>query len=87
MSLTSSVVQEVTSSSSPHVHCSLSRINLRPLLQNIVDHAMEWKNTLGNILAEKTKINLLDLQMELKVSTATLPHISPTLRTTYTSCE
>lgn len=44
------------------------RINLRPLLQNIIDHAMEWKNTLGNILADKTKTNLLDLQMELKVS-------------------
>lgn len=44
------------------------RINLRPLIRNIIDHAKEWKNTLGNILAEKTKTNLSDLQMELKVS-------------------
>lgn len=48
--------------SSPH------RINLRPLIRKIIDHAMEWKNTLGNILAEKTKTNLSELQMTLKVS-------------------
>lgn len=43
------------------------RINVSPLLQNIIGHAMEWKNTLGNILADKTKTNLFALEREIKV--------------------
>ncbi|XP_058060896.1 dynein axonemal heavy chain 10 [Anopheles bellator] len=37
------------------------RVNLRPLIKGIVDHAVEWRNTLGNILAERTRKRMIEL--------------------------
>uniref|UniRef100_A0A8W7PMI7 AAA+ ATPase domain-containing protein n=1 Tax=Anopheles coluzzii TaxID=1518534 RepID=A0A8W7PMI7_ANOCL len=37
------------------------RVNLKPLIRGIVDHAVEWRNTLGNILAERTRQQMIEL--------------------------
>ncbi|XP_053669700.1 dynein axonemal heavy chain 10 [Anopheles nili] len=37
------------------------RVNLRPLIKGIVDNAVEWRNTLGNIVAERTRKNMIEL--------------------------
>ncbi|XP_050088792.1 dynein axonemal heavy chain 10 [Anopheles aquasalis] len=37
------------------------RVNLKPLIKGIVDHAVEWRNTLGNILAERTRQRMIEL--------------------------
>lgn len=42
------------------------RINLRPLIKNISEHAIEWRNTLGNILSERTRANMMDLKNYMK---------------------
>lgn len=42
------------------------RINLRPLIDSINEHAIEWRNTLGNILAERTRQNMLDLKNHIQ---------------------
>lgn len=38
------------------------RINLHPLIDSICEHAIEWRNTLGRILAERTYQNLIALK-------------------------
>ncbi|XP_058811885.1 dynein axonemal heavy chain 10 isoform X1 [Topomyia yanbarensis] len=37
------------------------RINLQPLIKSIIDHAVEWRNTLGNILAARTRRQMVEL--------------------------
>uniref|UniRef100_A0A182IR22 AAA+ ATPase domain-containing protein n=1 Tax=Anopheles atroparvus TaxID=41427 RepID=A0A182IR22_ANOAO len=41
------------------------RVNLKPLIKGIVDHAVEWRNTLGNILAERTRQQMVVLHEEM----------------------
>ena len=43
------------------------RINLQPLIKSIIDHAVEWRNTLGNILAEKTRSIMIELHEHIQV--------------------
>lgn len=38
------------------------RINLMPLIDSICEHAVEWRSTLGRILAERTYQNLIALK-------------------------
>lgn len=42
------------------------RINLQPLIDSICDHATEWRNTLGRILAERTHQNLIALKEHIE---------------------
>lgn len=44
------------------------RINLQPLLDSICSHSLEWKNTLGEILADRTRKNMIEQRDEMKVS-------------------
>uniref|UniRef100_A0A182NRZ8 AAA+ ATPase domain-containing protein n=1 Tax=Anopheles dirus TaxID=7168 RepID=A0A182NRZ8_9DIPT len=41
------------------------RVNLKPLIKGIVDHAVEWRNTLGNILAERTRQQMIELHEQM----------------------
>lgn len=43
------------------------RVNLKPLIRGIVDHAVEWRNTLGNILAERTRQQMIELHEHMVV--------------------
>lgn len=42
------------------------RINLQPLIDSICDHTMEWRNTLGRILADRTHQNLIALKEHIE---------------------
>ncbi|XP_028025407.1 dynein heavy chain 10, axonemal [Bombyx mandarina] len=42
------------------------RVNLRPIIKQIQDHALEWKNILGNCIASKTKMNMYDLKNQIE---------------------
>lgn len=42
------------------------RLNLRPLMDGIIDHCMEWKTTLGNKLAADTKYKMLLFKGEIE---------------------
>lgn len=44
------------------------RINLQPLIKSIIDHAVEWRNTLGNILADRTRVQMVELNEHMQVS-------------------
>lgn len=44
------------------------RINLHSLITSIRTHAIDWKNTLGGILAEKTLENMKGLREHISVS-------------------
>lgn len=44
------------------------RINLNLLINSICEHATEWKNTLGGILAEKVLQNIKGLRNHIKAS-------------------
>ncbi|XP_052562272.1 dynein axonemal heavy chain 10 isoform X4 [Culex pipiens pallens] len=37
------------------------RINLQPVIRAIVDHAVEWRNTLGHILGDRTRRQMIEL--------------------------
>lgn len=50
----------------PHFDIKSVRINLKPLIKNISEHAIEWRNTLGNILSERTRANMMDLKNYMK---------------------
>lgn len=43
------------------------RVNLQSLIESICEHAIDWKNTLGQILAERTLGNILELRNHMKV--------------------
>ncbi|XP_068620608.1 LOW QUALITY PROTEIN: dynein axonemal heavy chain 10 [Battus philenor] len=42
------------------------RVNLRPIIGQIQDHAQEWKNILGQCLAAKTRMNMYDLKNQIE---------------------
>lgn len=43
------------------------RVNLQSLIDSICEHAVDWKNTLGRILAERTLDSILKLSKHIKV--------------------
>lgn len=43
------------------------RVNLRPIISQVQDHAQEWKNILGNCIATKTRMNMYDLKNQIEV--------------------
>lgn len=51
----------------PYFDIKSIRINLRPLITTIIDHAIEWRNTLGINLAEKTREAMLELNHHIQV--------------------
>lgn len=42
------------------------RINLKPLIDGICEHAIEWQTVLGEILSERTNQNIMQLKDHLK---------------------
>lgn len=44
------------------------RINLQPVIRAIVDHAVEWRNTLGHILGDRTRRQMIELNDHMQVS-------------------
>lgn len=52
----------------PYYDIKSIRINLQPLLQAIIEQAIEWKNILGNMLSDKTSVEMVTLNSEFKVS-------------------
>lgn len=44
------------------------RINLDSLINSVRAHAIEWKNTLGKLLADETKTNIKHLYDHMIVS-------------------
>jgi hypothetical protein len=53
----------------PHHDIKAIRINLRPLIQSIIEHAVEWRNTLGNMVSDRTNIEMIRMNVEFKVKT------------------
>lgn len=53
--------------SKPYFDISSIRINLQPLIDGICEHAIEWKNTLGRIVADRTTQNIMNLRNHIKV--------------------
>lgn len=51
----------------PYYDIGPIRIDLQLLITSICEHAIDWKDTLGRILAEKTQQNLLNLRHHIKV--------------------
>jgi dynein heavy chain, axonemal len=43
------------------------RLNLKPLIGSIVDHAIEWRNIMGEKLGAKTKSNMEELRNHIQV--------------------
>lgn len=43
------------------------RVNLRPIIQQIQDHAQEWKNILGRCILFKTRMNMHELKNQVEV--------------------
>ena len=52
----------------PYYDIKSIRINLQPLLQAIIEHAVEWRNTLGNMLSDRTSTEMVALNSEFKVN-------------------
>uniref|UniRef100_A0A336M6Z9 CSON011056 protein n=1 Tax=Culicoides sonorensis TaxID=179676 RepID=A0A336M6Z9_CULSO len=50
----------------PYYDIKSIRINLQPLIKSITNHAVEWRNTLGNILAEKTRTKMMEIKDYMK---------------------
>ncbi|XP_045502201.1 dynein axonemal heavy chain 10 [Colias croceus] len=42
------------------------RVNLRPIIKQVQDHAQEWKNILGHCIAAKTRMNMYDLKNQIE---------------------
>ncbi|XP_062558011.1 dynein axonemal heavy chain 10 isoform X2 [Armigeres subalbatus] len=64
------------------------RINLQPLIKSVIDHAVEWRNTLGNILANRTRVQMVELaehmeglRKELDRNVKELPHFKSVMQT------
>lgn len=51
----------------PHHDIKAIRINLRPLIQSIIEHAVEWRNTLGNMVSDRTNVEMVRMNVEFKV--------------------
>lgn len=52
----------------PYYDIKSIRINLQPLLHAIIEHAVEWRNTLGNMLSDRTSTEMVALNTEFKVN-------------------
>ncbi|XP_063540762.1 dynein axonemal heavy chain 10 [Cydia strobilella] len=48
------------------------RVNLRPIIRQIQDHALEWKQCLGNSIATKTRMNMQDLKNQIETFRMTM---------------
>lgn len=55
----------------PHHDIKATRINLRPLIQSIIEHAVEWRNTLGKMVSDRTNMDMVQLNAEFKVRVKT----------------
>lgn len=44
------------------------RINLQPLIRAIIEHAVEWRNTLGNMLSDRTSVEMVTMNAQFKVN-------------------
>ncbi|KPJ04007.1 Dynein heavy chain 10, axonemal [Papilio xuthus] len=42
------------------------RVNLRPIIKQIQNHAQDWKNILGQCLASKTRMSMYDLKNQIE---------------------
>lgn len=51
----------------PYYDIKSIRINLQPLIKSIIAHAVEWRNTLGNILQDKTLCSVMEIKDLIKV--------------------
>lgn len=52
----------------PYYDIKSIRINLRPLIQAIIEHAVAWRNTLGNMLSDRTSVEMVTMNGEFKVN-------------------
>lgn len=52
----------------PYYDIKSIRINLQPLIHAIIEHAVEWRNTLGNMLSDRTSVDMVTMNMEFKVN-------------------
>ena len=51
----------------PYYDIKSIRINLQPLIRTIIEHAVEWRNTLGNMLSDRTSVEMVAMNVEFKV--------------------
>lgn len=61
------IVEELQATKTDHVLFAI-KINLKPLLDGICAHAIEWKNVLGKILCDRTNQNVIEMKNRIKVS-------------------
>ena len=52
----------------PYYDIKSIRINLQPLIRAIIEHAVDWRNTLGNMLSARTNVDMLTMNVEFKVN-------------------
>lgn len=52
----------------PYYDIKSIRINLQPLIRTIIEHAIEWRNTLGNMLSDRTSVDMVTMNIEFKVN-------------------
>jgi dynein heavy chain len=52
----------------PYYDIKSIRINLHPLIRAIIEHAVEWRNTLGNMLSDRTSVEMIAMNAEFKVN-------------------
>lgn len=52
----------------PHHDIKSIRINLRPLIHAIIEHAVDWRNTLGNMLSDRNSVEMVTMNGEFKVN-------------------
>lgn len=52
----------------PYFDIKSIRINLRPLIRAIIEHAVEWRNTLGNMLSDRTSLEMVTMNIDFKVN-------------------
>lgn len=57
----------------PYFDIKSIRINLRPLIHAIIEHAVEWRNTLGNMLSDRTSVEMVSMHGEFKVKSLCNP--------------
>lgn len=55
-------------SAKPYYDIKSIRINLQPLIRAIIEHAVEWRNTLGNMLSDRTSVEMVTMNAEFKVN-------------------
>lgn len=52
----------------PYYDIKSIRINLQPLIRAIIEHAVEWRNTLGNMVRDRTSVEMVTMNVEFKVN-------------------